>query len=65
MPPRAPFPRKSEGKRLKNEGAMVVVVVVLLDIVLMRRESMVVGGIAGELGGNCEDFNSKSNTIIF
>ena len=44
---------------------MVEVVVIVVDIVLMRRESMVVGGIAGELGGNCEDFNSKSNTIIF
>ena len=41
MPPRAPFPRKSEGKKLKREGVMVVVVV---DIVLMRRESMVPGG---------------------
>ena len=39
---------------MKREGVMVEVVVVL-DIVVMRRESMVVGGITGELEGNCED----------
>lgn len=48
MPPRAPFPRKSDGKMLKREVAMVVVVVVLV-MVDMRRESIVVGGSAGEL----------------
>ena len=33
----------------------MMVVVVVVDIVLMRRESMVVGGISGELGGNYEN----------
>ena len=33
----------------------MVEVVVVLDIVVMRRESMVMGGITGELEGNCED----------
>ena len=47
MPPRAPFPRKSDGKMLKREVAMVVVVVLVM--VDMRRESTVVGGSAGEL----------------
>ena len=45
-PPRAPFPRKSDGKMLKREVAMVVVLVVIVD---MRRESIVVGGSTGEL----------------
>ena len=48
-PPRAPFPRKSDGKMLKREFAIVVVVVVLVVIVDMRRESIVVGGSTGEL----------------
>ena len=48
-PPRAPFRRKSDGKMLKREFAIVVVVVVLVVIVDMRRESIVVGGSTGEL----------------
>ena len=63
-PPRAPFPRKSEGKRLKKEGVMVVVVVVL-DIVVMRRESMVAGGITGELEGNCEKRNTNNKCNLY
>ena len=38
---------------MKREGVMVEVVGVL-DIVVMRSESMVAGGITGELEGNCE-----------
>ena len=47
-PPRAPFPRRNEGKMLKRDGPMVVVVAVLV-MVEMRRESMEVGGSTGEL----------------
>ena len=60
MPPRAPFPRKSDGKMLKREVAMVVVVVVLV-MVDMRRESIVAGGSVGEL--ECEILQCKMREI--
>ena len=39
----------------------MVEVVGVLDIVLMRSESMVAGGITGELEGNCEKKEYKCN----
>jgi len=49
MPPRAPFPKRNDGKMSKREVAIVVGGVLGVVMVEIRRESIVVGGSTGEL----------------